>query len=286
MANFALIGAAGFVAPRHMKAIHETGGRLVAALDPHDSVGVLDQYFPDCRYFTEFERFDRFLSRAVQNGDQIDYVVVASPNYLHDAHCRFGLRVGADVICEKPLVLYERNIDELLRLEEETGKRIWNILQLRLSLAAQVIKRGLTNGFHTAAIQYNTPRGKWYDYSWKGDVQKSGGLCTNIGIHLFDLLQWFFGPVAEIGECLKNGRSVSGFLYFKNAQASFALSIAQENTPQRVFTVDGESIDMTPGFTDLHTESYRKILDGRGFGIEHARPAVRLCEMLRKEVQS
>ena len=284
MANFALIGAAGFVAPRHMKAIHDVGGRLVAALDPHDSVGVLDRYFPDCRFFTEFERFDRFCSRAAQNGNRIDYVVVASPNYLHDAHCRFGLRIGADVICEKPLVLYERNLDELLHLEEETGKRIYTILQLRLSLAAQALKKGLDGTGHTATVRYHTPRGRWYAYSWKGDVRKSGGLCTNIGVHLFDLLQWLFGDLDEIGECRQNDQSVNGTLYFARGQATFDLSIDSMHRPLRHITVDGEAMDMTSGFTNLHTESYREILTGNGFGIETARPAVTLCEALRRKL--
>jgi len=279
--NFALIGAAGFVAPRHMEAIKLVGGRLVAALDPHDSVGILDRYFPECRFFTEFERFDRFCSREVKNGRRINYVTVCSPNYLHDAHCRFGLRIGADVICEKPLVLRERNLDALARLEEETGKRIWNILQLRLSPAAVRLKENLNGEHHVCRVTYHTPRGRWYQHSWKGDPKKSGGLHTNIGVHLFDLLQWLLGAEVHIEHHFESPYAATGLLRFPSADAHYALSIQADHPPLRRVVVDGDAVDMTQGFAHLHVKSYENILAGKGFGIEAARNAVRICEKLR-----
>jgi UDP-N-acetyl-2-amino-2-deoxyglucuronate dehydrogenase len=285
--RFVLIGV-GFVAPRHMKAIKDVGGELVAIMDPHDSVGIIDSYFPEAKYFSEFERFDRYCTKR---GD-IDYTVVCSPNYLHSSHTMFGLRIGSDVICEKPLVLRERNLDELLKIEEQTGKRVWNILQLRLSdvytrikdhIECEVVEGRL---FHRVALEYCAPRGSWYDYSWKMDKEKSGGLISNIGIHLLDLLSSLFnGPV----RCLVpyNGRVVYErdkhfTLQFKDALVDVRLSI--DGKEKRVITINDTEFDLTPKMKDLHTKSYQEILAGNGFGISDARPAIRLCDQLRGEI--
>jgi UDP-N-acetyl-2-amino-2-deoxyglucuronate dehydrogenase len=277
MSNFVLIGAAGYVAPRHMQAIKAVGGNLVAAIDPHDSVGILDQYFPECAFFTEFPRLDRFCSRK-----QIDYVVVASPNYVHDAHCRFGLRIGADVICEKPVTLTERNLDGLKVVEQETGNRVWSVLQCRYHPA--IVSPSLPSPIGRKAnlnIDYVTPRGAWYPFSWKGDAEKSGGLATNIGVHLFDLASWIYGKFLYSSELSISDREMSGIVELQSASVSWRLSIQMGEVPKRVFNIDGTDYDLTNGFNDLHTKVYREILEGRGFGLEDAREAIRICEAIR-----
>jgi len=252
--NFALIGAAGYVAPKHMEAIKNIGGNLIAAIDPQDSVGILDSYFPNCSFFTEFERFDRFCEKLRRNRENIDYVSICSPNYLHDAHCRFALRINANAVCEKPLVLKNKNLDALEDIESERGKRIYTILQLRLHHNAIKLKKLIskTKGNFSVVVEYVAPRGLWYNYSWKGSVEKSGGLATNIGIHLFD---------------------------FAKASVKFHLSTVGE--PSKVFVVNDKNYDFSVNFTELHTNSYQNIVEGSGFGIEDVRPAVKLCEEIR-----
>jgi len=281
MKKYVLLGGAGYVAPKHYGAIKQTGGDLIAILDPHDNVGILDSYFPGCQYFREFERFDRFCS-----GQDIDYTVVCSPNYLHDAHCRFGLRIGSDVICEKPLVLHERNLDGLIQMCNITRHRIWNILQLRLGDACKKAREELTKPGHSNYVWlgYTISRGSWYDYSWKGNLEKSGGILFNIGIHLFDLLLYLFGPSYKIktwrgGKRYQEGRIFIGG--YGGYDVGILLEIAQDLPPKRELLIGNETFDLSKNFTDLHTESYRQILAGNGFGIEYARPAITLCEELR-----
>lgn len=282
MKNFALIGAAGFVAERHMAAIKAVGGNLVAALDPHDSVGKLDSYFPSCRFFTEFERFDRFIDKMLRT-TKLDYVSIASPNYLHDAHVRFALRSGADAICEKPLVLNVRNLYGLKMAEQETGNKVHSILQLRYHPEAlRMRNKPCRNGRHLVSIEYVTPRGKWYESAWKADVAKSGGLCTNIGIHLFDLATWVFGKsIEEPYVASKTDRVVSGRVFLERATVDFRLSIEMSEGAKRVFEVDGESFELSGGFKDLHTEVYRNILAGDSYGIDDALESIRIVEAIR-----
>jgi UDP-N-acetyl-2-amino-2-deoxyglucuronate dehydrogenase len=297
--NFALTGAAGYVAPRHLKAIRDTGNRLVAAVDPHDSVGILDSYFPDAAFFTEFERFDRHLEklRRADADGHVQYVSVCSPNHLHDAHIRLALRVGADAICEKPLVLNPWNLDALAELEAETGRRVYTILQLRVHPALiDLIKRLAAENSgrrHQVVLTYITPRGPWYRYSWKGDQGKSGGISTNIGIHFFDLLMWLFGGVEKSHVHLREDDRAAGAITLERADVSWFLSIGRNDLPSepepgkpatyRSITVDGEEIEFTGGFTDLHTRVYEETLAGRGFGIEDARPSVELVQRLRQQ---
>ena len=278
--KFALIGAAGFIAPKHLNAIKEIGGELVAALDPHDNVGILDSYFPECVFFTEFERFDRYCSKLRTTFQKIDWVVVCSPNYLHDAHCRFGLRIDANVICEKPLVLKEKNLDELKIVEEVTARRIFTIMQLRL---LKPITAYTTDAYIQGNMMYVTPRGLWYDYSWKGIIKKSGGLATNIGIHLFDYLIHSFGtPVKYDLSEMNTPRTVSGKMYFEKAEMNFYLSLIG-NMPYRVIKIDGRRQPLHfPNITGLHNVSYKRIVNGNGFGIEDVRTSIRLCEDMRK----
>lgn len=273
--KFALTGAAGYVAPRHMKAIKDVGGELVAVLDPHDSVGVLDSYFPNCLYFREPERFERWLSK-----NQVDYISVCSPNYLHDSHCLMAMRNGADAICEKPLVCNEHNLDNLLEWEAKTGKKVNAILQCRLHPNAVKAKETFTNEPTFVSIKYKTPRGQWYGQSWKSDIEKSGGLPTNIGVHLFDLCTWLFGPWLSFDVQIANKDCFQGSIILEHADIEWLLSTKQD-TPERVFSTNQGEIDLTNGFNDLHTESYRRIINGDGFGIEDARPAVRLVEAIR-----
>ena len=290
--NFALIGAAGYIAPRHMKAIRDTGNRLIAALDKSDSVGIMDSYFFDVAFFTEFERFDRHAEKLRrQGGDKrIHYVSICSPNYLHDAHVRFALRIGADAICEKPLVLSPWNLDALAELEQESGKRIYNILQLRLhpSIVAlrEKVRQAPAGKKYAIDLTYITSRGKWYFSSWKGDFDKSGGIATNIGVHFFDMLIWIFGGVRRREVHLADNRKMAGFLELEKAQVRWFLSVGKEDLPPeaardgkttfRSITVDGEEFEFSGGFADLHTAIYREILAGRGFGIEDSRPAIDL----------
>ncbi|MBC2716661.1 MAG: Gfo/Idh/MocA family oxidoreductase [Desulfobacteraceae bacterium] len=288
MYRFVLLGAAGFVAPRHMKAIKESGSQLIAALDPKDSVGVIDSYFPESDFFIEFERFDRHVDKLRRRGKMIDYVSICSPNYLHDAHIRFALRNQAHAICEKPLVLNPWNIDGIEELEKETGKNVYNILQLRLHPSIIELKNKVDKGAKDQKadvdLTYITSRGRWYFISWKGDVHKSGGIATNIGIHFFDMLIWIFGPVQNNVVHLMEADKASGFLELKNARVRWFLSVDESNLPheqieegQRTFrsiTVNNEELEFSGGFTDLHNASYQDILNGGGFKSSHARPSI------------
>ncbi|MCB0530690.1 MAG: Gfo/Idh/MocA family oxidoreductase [Lewinellaceae bacterium] len=295
MKRFVLIGAAGYIAPRHMRAIQDTGNTLVAALDPNDSVGTIDSYFPDSAFFTEFERFDRHVSKLKRNGIPIDYVTVCSPNYLHDAHIRFGLRSGADVICEKPLILNPWNVEGLLDIEKETGQRVYSILQLRLHPALLELKRQVDASppgkVFDINLTYITSRGNWYYTSWKGSKEKSGGIATNIGIHFFDMLHWIFGEVLENHVYIQSHDRSSGFLRLEKARVKWFLSInyntiaeAVKNNGMRTFrsiTVEGKEIEFSGGFTDLHTLSYQGILEGKGFGLREAARAVEIAHSIR-----
>jgi len=294
--NFALIGAGGYIAPRHMKAIKDTGNNLTAALDKHDSVGILDSYFPDADFFTEFERFDRHLEKQKRLGKRIDFISVCSPNYLHDAHIRFGLRIGADVICEKPIVLNPWNIEALLEIEKETGKNIYTILQLRLHPAIIALKEKIAsapaNKKYRINLQYITSRGHWYHTSWKGDVQKSGGIATNIGVHFFDMLIWIFGDVVKTTVTEHTSQVASGKLELEKASVEWMLSIdADSLSPEakaagkrtfRALTIDGEGFEFSDGFTELHTKSYEEILKGNGFRINETLKAIKLVHQIRE----
>jgi UDP-N-acetyl-2-amino-2-deoxyglucuronate dehydrogenase len=297
--NFALIGAGGYIAPRHMKAIKDTGNRLVAALDKSDSVGVLDSYFFDVAFFTEFERFDRHAEKLRRQGEdrRIHYTSICSPNYLHDAHVRFSLRIGADAICEKPLVLNPWNLDALADLERESEKRIFSILQLRIhpSIVAlrEKIRGDVSGKRHSIDLTYVTSRGNWYFASWKGDVSKSGGIATNIGVHFFDMLLWIFGGVRRHEVHVSEDRKMAGFLELEKADVRWFLSVDRRDLPReaeaagkttyRSITVDGEEFEFSGGFTDLHTAVYREIFAGRGFGIEDVRPSIDLVHHLRHD---
>ena len=297
MKNFALIGAGGYIAPRHMKAIKDTGNNLIAALDKHDSVGILDSYFPEAEFFIEFERFDRHIEKLRRLGTQTDYVAVCSPNYLHDAHIRFGLRIGANVICEKPLVLNPWNIDGLTEIEKETGKKISTILQLRLHPAIialrEKVQKNSSGKKYEIDLRYITSRGHWYHISWKGDPQKSGGIATNIGIHFFDMLIWIFGDV-KINEVHQHtAETASGTLELERANVNWFLSIDANTLPgeikqsgKRTFrslTIDGEAFEFSEGFTELHTRSYEEILKGNGFPVEEARKSIELVHAIRNK---
>ncbi len=282
--NFALIGLAGFVAPRHLKALRETGSRLVAAVDPHDSVGVIDNYFPKARFFTEIERFDRHLEKLRRSNERVTHVSICSPNYLHDAHVRLALRVDAHAICEKPLVINPWNLDQLAEIEVESGCRVYTVLQLRLHEAFIAIRRRDTHA--QVELTYITRRGAWYSVSWKGSDEKSGGIAMNIGIHFFDVLIWLFGPLKETTVCLRTPSRMSGTLELENASVRWFLSVAEEDLPDgghayRSITIDGEEIEFTRGFADLHTRVYEDVLAGGGFGIEDARPAIELVHRIR-----
>lgn len=295
--NFAITGVAGYVAPRHLKAIKETGNRLVAAVDPHDSVGLLDSYFADVSFFTEFERFDRHIEKLRRQGEdqRVHYVSICSPNYLHDAHCRFTLRVGADAICEKPVVLNPWNIDALQELEKESGKRIFTVLQLRVHPSLIALKEKLqkekSSSKKEIILTYITSRGLWYLISWKGQVEKSGGLATNIGIHFFDLLLWLFGKVEGSEVHLATPTRTAGYMELENARVKWFLSIEKKDLPEeckskgrttfRSITIDGHEVEFSEGFTDLHTIVYRETLAGRGFGLDDARPSVVLAHDIR-----
>jgi UDP-N-acetyl-2-amino-2-deoxyglucuronate dehydrogenase len=292
MTSFALIGAAGYVAPRHMKAVRAVGGDLKVAFDPHDSVGVIDSYFPDAHFFTEFERFDRHVDKLRRRGEKIDYVSICSPNHLHDAHCRFALRSGADAICEKPLVLNPWNIDGLAEIERDTGRRISTILQLRLHPAIVALRNRFANRKtrHKVDLTYIAPRGRWYHASWKGLDAKSGGVATNIGVHFFDMLSFVFGPVARNIAHLREAERAAGFLECANADVSWFLSVDGNDLPAEVrgarttfrsIAVDGEEVEFSEGFTDLHTRSYEEIMAGRGFGIDEVRASIDIVSAFR-----
>ncbi len=288
--RFALLGAAGYIAPRHLKAISEANGILVAAMDKSDSVGVLDKYFPNAAFFTEFERFDRHLNKLKSNGKGIDYLTVCTPNYLHDAHIRYGLRLGADVICEKPTVLNPWNVSSLETIEEETGKKIFNILQLRLHPAIQELKKKikLGEGFYEIDLTYITSRGSWYYASWKGDNEKSGGVATNIGIHFFDLMVWLFGEPQNNEVHLHTFDRASGILSFKNAKVTWFLSINANTLPKEVegpsfrsLKINNDQIDLSYNFNQLHTESYKNILSGNGFGLDSSISSIKIASEVR-----
>lgn len=293
MTTFALIGVGGYIAPRHMKAIKAVGGDLTVAFDPKDSVGIIDSHFPDAYFFVEFERFDRHIDKLRRRGQQVDYVSICSPNYLHDAHCRFALRSDADVICEKPLVLNPWNIDGLAEIEKETGRKISTILQLRLHPAIQELKRKIDaspNSKFAVDLSYITSRGRWYHASWKGDEPKSGGVATNIGVHFFDMLSYIFGPVTQNVVHLHDENRAAGYLECGRAQIRWFLSVDRNDLPESVqgqkttyrsITIDGEEVEFSEGFTDLHTRSYEAILAGNGYGIDTVRPSIDIVSSFR-----
>lgn len=300
MKNFALIGASGYIAPRHMKAIKETGNSLVAALDPYDGIGIMDSNFPQAHFFTEFERFDRFVDKWHRDGNKkIEYIAIATPNYLHDSHIRFALKSGAHAICEKPLVLNPHNIEQLKIIEEETGKKVYTILQLRLHDSIIALKNKIAKELeenpekiYDLDLTYLTSRGKWYFVSWKGDEAKSGGIASNIGVHFFDMLSWIFGPIEENIVHVKQANTNAGFMKLKNARVRWFLSVNNDYIPVEVkttgkttyrsITVDGEEFEFSEGFTDLHTTSYKHILEGGGFGLDEARNSIEIVSQIRK----
>jgi UDP-N-acetyl-2-amino-2-deoxyglucuronate dehydrogenase len=295
--NFALIGVGGYVAPRHLKAIKDTGNNLVAAVDPKDSVGIIDSYFDNVRFFVEFERFDRHIEKLRRSGQdrRVDFVSICSPNYLHDAHCRFALRVDADAVCEKPLVLNPWNIDALAELERESGRKIYTVLQLRVNPALIELRNKLmaekSDRKHDVCLTYITSRGLWYQVSWKGQVERSGGVATNIGIHFFDLLIWLFGSVENSEVHVSEPTRVGGYLELERARVTWFLSIEKKDLPEiardksvptyRSITIDGEEVEFSGGFTDLHTVVYRDVLSGGGFRLDDARPSIELAHQIR-----
>lgn len=298
--RFALIGASGYIAPRHMQAITETGNELVAALDPYDGIGIMDSHFPQASFFTEFERFDRFIDKYHrENEKKIEYIGITTPNYLHDAHIRFALKSGCHAICEKPLVLNPHNIDQLKIIEQETGKKVNNILQLRLHPSIIALKEKVQkeleenpNKMYDIDLTYLTSRGKWYFVSWKGDESKSGGIASNIGVHFYDMLSWIFGEVKENIVHLKQPDANAGLLRLKNANVRWFLSVNYDYIPEdikaagqttfRSITVEGEEIEFSGGFKDLHTRSYEEILSGNGFGLDEAYGSIDIVSQIRK----
>ena len=295
MKNFALIGVGGYIAPRHLRAIKDTGNRLVAAYDRSDSVGVMDSYFPGSAFFTENEQFDRYCTKVQGHKEQIDWVAICTPNYTHDAFIRYGLRLGADVICEKPVVLNPHNIDALLRVEQETGRRAFTILQLRLHDSIIALKHRIAQAppdkIYDVDLSYITSRGNWYYASWKGEERKSGGVATNIGIHFYDMLMWVFGPVVRNVVHVKSHDRVAGYLELGRARVRYFLSINADHLPaeavaagkrtHRALMIDGEEFEFSEGFTELHTRSYEQILLGEGFRIAEARPSIELVTAIR-----
>lgn len=292
--HFAIIGLAGFITPRHLKAIKETGNTLVAALDPNDSVGVVDSYFPDADFFTEPERFDRHLDKLHREGRGVDYVAICSPNYLHDAHIRMALRNGAHAICEKPIVLNPWNVDALAAIEAESDRRVRTILQLRHHPSIIALRERYASGRDRIVdvnVTYITSRGKWYDRSWKGDIEKSGGVTTNIGVHFFDMLAWIFGGMRSSTVHWRQNDSASGLLELEGARVRWFLSVNAEHLPEdqrakgqrtyRSITVGGQEVEFSEGFGDLHTTSYREILAGRGYGLMDARPSIEIAHVIR-----
>ncbi|GCD77316.1 oxidoreductase [Thermaurantimonas aggregans] len=293
--NFTLIGAAGYIAPRHMKAIKDTENELLAAYDPYDGVGIMDSYFPNASFFVEFERFDRHVDKLRRTGSKIDFVSICSPNHLHDSHIRFGLRIGADVICEKPIVLNPWNIDALKEVEKETGGKVYNVLQLRIHKSILELREKILQSdpkkIFDIDLTYITSRGKWYYTSWKGDVSKSGGIATNIGVHFFDMLTWIFGKCKYQVVHINTHDRASGFMDLERARVRWFLSINEECLPIEIRTkgkrtyrslkIEGEEFEFSDGFTDLHTETYKAILDGKGFGLEDARPSIEIVHEIR-----
>jgi UDP-N-acetyl-2-amino-2-deoxyglucuronate dehydrogenase len=294
MKNFGLVGVGGYIAVRHLKAIQETENNLVAALDKNDSVGIIDSYFPNADFFVEFERFDRHIDKLRRKGTKIDYMSICSPNYLHDSHIRFALRSQADAICEKPLVLNPWNIDALAEIEKETGKKVYNVLQLRLHPSIIALKEKIDKSedkIFDIDLTYITSRGNWYDISWKGDVHKSGGIATNIGVHFFDMLTWIFGDVKENIVHVSKSSKAAGFLMLEKARVRWFLSVDYNDLPQEIkekgqrtyrsITVEEEEIEFSGGFTDLHTQTYKKLLAGEGFGLEQARKSIETVYTIR-----
>ena len=295
MKNFILIGAAGYIAPRHMKAIKETGNNLIAAYDPYDGVGIMDSYFPKADFFTEFERFDRHIEKIKRNGVKIDYVSICSPNYLHDSHIRYGLRIGADVICEKPLVLNPWNVDALIEIESEYANKVNTILQLRYHEAIIELKNKIDNAdpqkIYDIDLTYITSRGSWYYTSWKGDESKSGGIASNIGIHFFDMLIWIFGPCKDLTVTEKTQDTNAGTLKLKKANVNWYLSINSDNLPKelkyqkittyRTLKIENKEIEFSKGFTDLHTLSYQNIISGNGYGLWDAKNSIEIVSLIR-----
>lgn len=295
MKNFGIIGVGGYVAPRHLKAIKETGNNLVVALDKSDSVGIMDSYFPMCNFYTEYERFDRYVDKLRHTPNKLDYISVCTPNYLHDSHIRFGLKNGCDVICEKPIVLNTWNIDALQRMEEETNRKINTIFQLRLHPAIKAWKEKIEQGpkdkIYDVDLTYITSRGNWYYTSWKGDESKSGGIATNIGVHFYDMLSWIFGKVEKSVVNVASHDRVAGILLFQRARVRYFLSINYDTIPDEIkatgkrtyrkVVCDNDEIEFSEGFTDLHTESYKEILQGRGFGLEDARSCIEIVSGIR-----
>ncbi len=296
--NFALLGAGGYIAPRHLKAIRDTGNQLIAAVDPFDSVGILDRYFHNVKFFTEIERFDRHLEKLRRDHPErkADYLSICTPNYLHDAHCRLALRLGANAICEKPLVVNPWNLEQLEALESESPGKIYTVLQLRVHPALLKIKKALEENKsafqHQVMITYITARGPWYNVSWKGSEEKSGGVATNIGIHLFDMVQWLFGEFGDVKVHLKEKDRMSGFVDLERARVNWFLSVNEDDLPvpikpgdpltYRSITIDGEEVEFSSGFTDLHTRVYEKTLQGEGFGIEDAKASIDLTYQIRQ----
>lgn len=297
MKDFALIGVAGYIAPRHLQAIRDTKNNLVAALDKFDNVGILDSYFPSADFFTEFERFDRHIDKQRRQGKKVDYVSICTPNYLHDSHIRFALRHQADAICEKPLVLNPWNLDALEEIENETGKNIFTILQLRLHPSIVALKKQVAEGpkdkIYDVDLAYMTSRGNWYHMSWKGDTNKSGGIATNIGVHFFDMLAWVFGSVKKNTVHVLNEDSAAGYLELENARVRWFLSIDYNDIPEAVrangkrtyrsLTMEGKQIEFSDGFTDLHTQSYQQIINGNGFGLKQARTSIQTVYEIRNQ---
>ena len=295
MKNFAIIGVGGYIAPRHLKAIKDTGNNLLSAYDRFDSVGIMDSYFPDASFFTEQELFDRHNAKLQRTENRLDYVTVCTPNYLHDSHTRYGLRLGCDVICEKPIVLNPWNIDALEKMEQETGHNVYTILQLRLHDSIVALKKRIDEGpkdkVYDVDLTYITSRGLWYYTSWKGDVHKSGGVATNIGVHFYDMLSWIFGPVQENIVHVASHDRVAGFLRLRNARVRYFLSINAEHLPAnavqgekrtyRTIMIDGEEFEFSQGFTELHTKSYEKILAGEGFRVSEARNCINIVHTIR-----
>ncbi len=297
MANFAITGLAGYIAPRHLKAIIETGNDLVAALDPHDSVGIIDRYAPTARFFPETERFDRHLEKLRRKGDEfrVHWFSICSPNYLHDAHIRMAFRLDADAICEKPIVLNPWNLDALQELEEETGRRVWNVLQLRLHPSIIALKERIDNetpdGKYDIELTYVTPRGPWYLSSWKGHLERSGGLATNIGVHFFDMLLWIFGGVKKSEVHIAEPTRAAGYIELEKARVKWFLSIDREDSPLfdgksepctfRSIKINQHKMEFTHGFTDLHSQLYERTLSGKGFGIDDVRPSIELVHDIR-----
>jgi UDP-N-acetyl-2-amino-2-deoxyglucuronate dehydrogenase len=298
--NFALIGASGYIAPRHMKAIKDTGNELVVSMDPYDGIGIMDSNFPQAEFFTEFERFGGFIDQWHRDKNkEIEYIAIASPNYLHSSHIRFALLNNSHAICEKPLVLNPKEIDELLEIEKQTGKKVYTILQLRLHDSIIALKEKIAkelekdpNKVFDLDLTYLTSRGKWYFVSWKGDEAKSGGIASNIGVHFFDMLSWIFGPIEENMVHVKEADTNAGFMKLKNANVRWFLSVNYDYIPEdvkasgkrtyRSITVDGDEFEFSEGFTELHTKSYEDILSGGGFGLEEARNSINIVSQIRK----